>query len=105
VEIKMDERTLEALKGSIRKWERIAHEGGEDLSFDNCPLCKLFFQNSKCEGCPVAAKVESFGCLRTPYSSAWLPATDDMPTRKADTLEALSAALEEINFLKSLLPV
>jgi hypothetical protein len=38
----MDEKTLEALKGSIRKWEAIVDGTGEDDGADNCPLCHMF---------------------------------------------------------------
>lgn len=39
----MNSRTLKALKGSIRKWERICNGTGEDRGPRNCPLCELFF--------------------------------------------------------------
>jgi hypothetical protein len=38
----MDNQTLAALKGSIRKWENIAAGTGVDKGVFNCPLCKLF---------------------------------------------------------------
>ena len=62
----MNAETLEALKGSVRKWNRIFCKGGVNLGPTNCPLCKLFVL-SDCEGCPVSAKSGRSGCHGTPY--------------------------------------
>jgi len=39
----VDAKALEALKGSIKKWERIVEGTGVDEGADNCPLCELFW--------------------------------------------------------------
>lgn len=68
----MDEQTLDALKGSIAKWEAIVAGTGEDLGAENCPLCALFLRNSKdrsndCKRCPVKIKTGLRYCKNTPY--------------------------------------
>ena len=69
----MDAKTLEAMRGSIRKWERIVEGTGEDEGANNCPLCHLFHSDFRkddenmCKGCPVAESVGVSGCLSTPY--------------------------------------
>jgi len=47
----MDAKTLKALKGSIKKWEKIIAGTGVDKGGDNCPLCKACGWN--CRDCPV----------------------------------------------------
>lgn len=52
----MDDRTIEAIKSSIRdKWNPICMGCGVDTGGDNCPLCKIFINNF-CEACPLAKK-------------------------------------------------
>lgn len=112
----MDARTLEALKASIAKWERNAVAETPDnylITPTDCPLCGLFFDED-CRGCPVAAKVRTPGCARTPYETAadtkfeWetefdplLPDTREVIKRRGI---AHAAALKEVAFLQSLLP-
>ena len=38
----MNRKTLTALKGSIKKWEKIVAGTGSDNGYQNCPLCALF---------------------------------------------------------------
>jgi len=64
----MNKKTLNALKGSIRKWEKIVNGTGVDFGDANCPLCKLFLV---CEDCPIFLKTGQDGCKGTPYE-AWL---------------------------------
>lgn len=88
----MNAKTLKALRGSIRKWERIVAGTGSDNGPHNCPLCRLFFWNREaCEGCPVAAKTGRAQCDGTPY-------------RDYDWSGSKEDARRELNFLKSLLP-
>ena len=66
----MDKRTLRALHGSVRKWIAIAEWRGRDCGCDDCPLCKLFLndtQLSDCEGCPVRGVTGSTNCVGSPY--------------------------------------
>ena len=102
----MDNKTLEALKGSIEKWEKIVDGSGVDRLNANCPLCALFI-NHICRGCPVRDKSKDSGCRNTPYQ-AWSEHQNGEHDRYTDrkvlcsTCEPL--AKTELEFLKALLP-
>ena len=102
---KMDPATLEALKGSIEKWEEIVAGTGEDQSTANCPLCKMFFEN-ECIGCPVYKTTGAPHCDDTPYQTKWWPlvAYDEDYPKVNSNQRRLNAAQAELDFLKSLLP-
>jgi hypothetical protein len=98
----MDARTLEALKGSIAKWEAIVEGTNEDKGVYNCPLCQVFFdefddEGEGCEGCPVKTKTGKPSCDDSPYV-AW------GGRAKATTDEDKQLAQAEVDFLRSLLP-
>lgn len=98
----MNKATLTALKGSIRKWEKIAAGTGEDYAQENCPLCTKFL-HFNCTGCPVSEEVGQPNCNDTPYRDTWLPLRHEFgPT--AINPEMKKAARLELHFLKSLLP-
>lgn len=106
----MDAKTLEALKGSIAKWEAIVAGTGEDRGADNCHLCAIFRPNrhlvftpnqEPCLRCPVREASGEPYCRNTPYE-AW-DAVDSEDGR-ADTPEAKAAAQAELDFIRSLLP-
>lgn len=111
----MDAKTLIALKGSIKKWERIVTGKGQDKGDDNCPLCKAFKVvgpldaggcGDICGGCPVALHSGAVNCRNTPYQN-WMRAENDigcMNNNKATTPELKAAAQAELDFLRSLLP-
>lgn len=90
----MKPETLRALKGSIAKWDLIAHGLKYDFGNINCPLCNLFYHEA-CQGCPVSKLVGSIYCTSTPYIQyiqyRFTPA-------EYDAVEA------EIEFLIGLLP-
>jgi hypothetical protein len=108
----MDAETLEALKGSIAKWEAIVAGTGEDQGTMNCPLCAKFHNSQKkmnvrCDGCPVFAVTGERGCGGSPYT-AWAAHDDE-----AHDLEGIvhkgckkcgPLAQAELDFLRSLLP-
>lgn len=110
----MDEVTLEALKGGIKKWEDICNGTGRDEGPINCTLCQQFVSLalptvSICHGCPVALKVKASGCQDTPYAD-WMShqrghgnftGSYDIQT---GCKECLKLAKKELIFLKSLLP-
>lgn len=100
----MDERTLEALKGSIAKWQAIVDGVGRDLGGDNCPLCQI--HDAECNGCPVAEKVGDTHCNGTPYYSFQnaRKETNSNGTGYLHTQSSRRAAEAELRFLKSLLP-
>jgi hypothetical protein len=93
----MDDRTREALEGSIRKWEAIVAGTGEDLGAINCPLCAEFYdredtdsdEKTHCRGCPVHERTGQEHCDGPPYD--WYDGSRE-------------AAREELEFLKSLRP-
>jgi hypothetical protein len=103
----MDAETLEALRGSIAKWEAIVAGKGKDKGCANCPLCLKFNRGHihrdkseslpeegpwNCAGCPVAEVTRRDYCEGSPYERYNIYAT--LPL----------VALEELAFLKSLLP-
>lgn len=101
----MDARTLEALKGSIAKWEGIL-KGKPDRGIDDCVLCQVFVRDS-CLGCPVRDRSGHSFCEETPHP-AWIrhhhkahpgvrPVTVECP-------ECTHLAQAELDFLKGLLP-
>lgn len=119
----MDPATLEALKGSIRKWEKIVDGTGKDAGSTNCPLCLLFNKEQTntpyevdeddnsidgCEGCPVRAASGRDWCYGTPYKAY----VDTGFARYRETAEQAAQraasranhAQAELDFLRSLLP-
>ena len=102
----MDVKTLEALKGSIEKWERIVAGTGVDQGVANCPLCKLF-HNKNCRGCPIYEKVKISGCDGTPYED-WIFHYESKHGEKEDVKvycpTCKELAQRELDLLKSLLP-
>jgi hypothetical protein len=99
----VDKSTLKALRGSIRKWQRIAAGTTMDRGTKNCPLCKEFFDDAtyECGGCPVAKKTGLSMCRGTPY----IPYNNVVGQyERARTKEGKGLALAEVKFLKSLLP-
>ena len=95
----MTEKTLTALKGSIKKWEKIVAGTGTDEGWSNCPLCQLFYGEPRnCNGCPVKEKTHLSACVCTPYTKF---AT---ARQRKDVSGSRKYAKEELKFLKSLLP-
>jgi hypothetical protein len=103
-EMTMDAATLKALRGSIVKWQLIVDGTGIDKGPDNCPLCQMFnnMVNPKaqaaCRGCPVREATGVARCEGTPYEQ-YSDLDQDL-----DDKERAEAAVEELEFLKSLLP-
>lgn len=100
----MTPETLEALKGSIKKWEAIVDGTGEDTGANNCPLCQLFAHGDTplddvCKGCPVEKATGHTSCHNSPYSD-WLATVCDPEHDQP----SLAAAQAELDFLRSLLP-
>lgn len=67
-ELPSREMTMEALDGSILKWEKIVDGTGIDDGRDNCPLCQLFWEDD-CNGCPVEENTGMTNCIGTPYDN------------------------------------
>lgn len=96
-------KAMEALEGSIKKWEGIVEGTGIDDGAENCPLCQMFGKIS-CEECPVMKKTGEDECRKTPHQD-WrihqsrehygLPSKINCPTCK-------KLAQKELDFLISL---
>jgi len=101
----MDPETLEALRGSIAKWEGIVAGTVENKGAENCPLCQKFHPDYNpnilnCDGCPVKAKTRIGGCIDTPYTTySEAEFEGDISDQELRVL-----AKDELDFLKSLLP-
>lgn len=115
----MDKETLQALKGSIKKWERIVKTTtAKDDGIWNCPLCRLFhatvsinYLYESCLACPIYNKTNVPYCSGTPYKEwtdhqigAHPKSNEEMYHRYAGCKECLTLAKEELKFLGSLLP-
>jgi len=103
----VNKTTLEALKKSIEKWEKIVAEEGEDRGGENCALCELFAED-ECVGCPVYAKTGKTDCKGTPYKD-WHEHQRDHFYELEEPLvvrcpKCKEIAQKEVEFLKSLLP-
>lgn len=108
---KMDYETLEALKGSITKWEKILAHEVEDDGPINCPLCVKFNTITNelgiCGGCPVREKTGDCFCGGSPYEGWVKHQEDEHERRSARTIYCdvcRDFAQKEVNFLKRLLP-
>ncbi len=114
----MDTETLKALKGSIKKWEDIAYNGGKDKGAVNCPLCVMFNHYNEeyddwCVGCPVSEFAQEMACANTPYED-WFDHQcdahiDDDPEYMdgaygCECSECTRIAIRMIKFLTLLLP-
>lgn len=103
----MDERTLAALRGSIKKWRAIEEGRGADEGISNCPLCKEFI-TSQCDGCPVDVASGGSGCGGTPYDGFY--EWNRLRTNAFEVLnprvhtKGVRLARAEREFLESLLP-
>lgn len=105
--VPMDPETLEALKGSIAKWEAIVAGTGADHGAADCSLC-IAFPDNYCKGCPVSSQTGRRGCRGTPFDDwADLEEPDvviSKDDKKAVSQRAKDIAQREVDFLKSLLP-
>ena len=109
----MNEQTLKALKGSIKKWEKIVAGKGIDTGYKNCPLCKLFNSGKDCDdACPIKLQTGISGCDGTPYEE-WCDhqyyiyiIDQDRKTRRVFKIrpDCKRLAQAELDFLISLLP-
>lgn len=95
------EQTIEAIKGSVAKWQAVVDGTGKEEGSVNCPLCQLFQVDRqwplRCIGCPVADKTGKRFCHDTPYDEYC--AADDHSNE--DEME--EAAKAELAFLTGLL--
>lgn len=101
----MNAKTLEALKGSIEKWEGIVAGKIGDEGTNNCPLCLLFYYGiTRCKGCIVSEESMAVGCNNTPYDN-WCNFWNSFQYNEtANCDESKQLAQDMLDFLKSLLP-
>jgi len=109
----MEPKTLQALQESIKHWERVVADPlHEETGVHHCALCKLFYPNNQespmeaflndpCKGCPIKEKTGAPFCEGTPYDRVAHLGLHE----KEGTDEYKEAAQEELDFLRSLLPV
>ena len=104
----MKKEILEALKGSIKKWEKIVDGTGVDLRTQNCDLCILF--GDRCVSdigiCPVFERTGEWQCNGSPYYK-WADHQFEVHNKVigrilCPTCKELAQA--ELDFLKGLLP-
>lgn len=62
-----DGEVLNAIDGSIEKWEKIVSRDGANYANVNCPLCQLFEKGGGCYACPVNKDGKHYDCNNTPY--------------------------------------
>lgn len=104
----MNKETLKALKGSIKKWEKIVDGKITDLGPRNCPLCKLFYKKECNTKCPVGLETLD-GCKAGDYY-AWAMhhyySHDDKSTVRVfkNCSRCKTLAMAELDLLKSILP-
>jgi len=110
----MDAKMLNAIQGSIEKWDRIIKSTKAlDRGVDNCPLCKIYDGDVNrifnCLGCPVKDKTGRDNCMETPYYD-WIrhhkklhKMTSYFCHRIAGCKGCLTIAKRERDFLKGLL--
>jgi hypothetical protein len=102
----MSPETLEALKGSIEKWDKIAAGAGVDEGVGNCPLCQLFWHvKDGCGDCPVKQATKQNYCSGSPYNEWEREGFRSIAQDDASDAElALRLSVQEAEFLRSLLP-
>lgn len=103
--MKMNKATLKALRASIKHWEEnVAAETPENASVDAayCALCRKFYKDHLCIGCPVMTNTGFSCCENSPYENANDKLYDwEIGGSRANWRRA---AKKELEFLKSLLP-
>lgn len=97
----MTPKALKALRGSIRKWEKIVLGTGVDKASENCPLCKVYIVRA-CRGCPVYNTTGLIGCIGTPYVD-YVNAGKGPNNHPSDEA-GLFHARRMLDFLRDLLP-
>ena len=103
----MDKQTLEALKGSIQKWEDVL-EGHVENGWKDCPLCDVYLNKlGSCNGCPISEYARDGACRNTPYKR-WTEHQDvahyTRTYKQIYCARCADIAREELEFLRGLLP-
>ncbi len=107
MESEMKKEILTALKGSVKKWEKIVDGTGKDATSHNCPLCLI--TEPSCGDCPVRLKTGEWDCESSPYDK-WTNHQRKVHNKKTWQSKTIICkwcekfAQAELDFLKSLLP-
>lgn len=107
------EEDIDLLNKSIAHWEDMLDHvpdwrGQRKPTSTTCPLCKVYYDNDNCEGCPVASKTGMPLCNDTPYEEAFFAfkavadREDDDPQIEDFLPEWHRTAQLEIDFLTEL---
>ena len=88
------ERQKRALRGSIKKWEKIVDGTGVDNGRWNCSCCIAFdkYGHLMCEGCPISIFTGTTECRNTPYA--------EYVRRFYKGLPVIPSAKKELSFIK-----
>lgn len=106
---------VDAILASIVQWNRRSSGEHSQATTATCPLCTLYYTESDtstlCQNCPVYHRTELWGCRGTPvgrYNDQRALAITRSPRENVllsrDDIELRNIALQEVNFLRSLLP-
>lgn len=110
-----EQRDIQAINDCITKWKGVVCGTETERADKNCALCALYnIGDNECAGCPVESSDKNgkrVFCYTTPYHK-WNDHqvvdhrcyTDISVGRKATCEKCRQIALEEVEFLQSLLP-
>jgi len=106
--IEISAEGLQALDGSIVKWQDIVAGDAIDKGDEDCPLCRHYRHNrtnmqANCDECPVSIDTGESLCQGSPYDQ-WLDATGyGADYEQANTnSKSMKAAVSELEYLKEL---
>ncbi len=94
---------LKIMRASVRKWNKIIHEGGSDGGVLDCPPCRIFYFTF-CFGCPIAEYTGHKFCKGSPYGRwYWHQLNEhDKIRKKIYCPECLKLATEMRDFMKEI---
>ena len=103
--MKWTEEQIEAMAGSVSKWQGV-RDGGREEGWEDCPCCQLYnnadYGTGTCRDCPISITTGMFGCHDTPYN-AWVKFEDEWDEKdtgyallRQEKAEAMLTFLEEL---------
>jgi hypothetical protein len=106
--VEVDQEMLDAIDGSIRKWEDILAGRKEDRGTGNCPLCQNYHVTpgflEPCKNCPVMGDSGAKCCDGTPYK-AWKEHHDSFHNDLPRTIRCEQCAMlayKELEYLRGM---
>ena len=82
------DKTIQALKDSIKHWENLRDGTETGYSDNECALCGFFFDYG-CVDCPIWKKTGEKYCRETPYVQYWKNNTPENAQKEVDFLKDL----------------